>query len=856
MAHSDKKSGGLFSKLRRQTAFKAVQLADRISGHKVEPYLHGRLLRRMVNTTDKLVPLAWKAEHAENLELAICMWLRVVELSEDQKSERKVYHKALGKIAGIEIKLRRQIDAFSGPDDPQILPSLLDINPLEMFQGIERPKASNLKKDRKFLTNLWQKRIGELSSASQNALHNTYCDLASIRIRNGSHYGVVRALQPVLFQRPDHQKAYRLYYKSTLSQFHASKQNSAVFLRGWWDYYTAHQEDVSPATWEIIWAESEKMARKLLAEERFQDAVDVISPAFLAGPDKSEALVILAKAAESRQDWENAANYWQLYASITNPVTTKSRTHVAENPEEMLRKSNYGLNQLRMARLNRAVDIRGMGQLRQFNELVSRIIETIPDQRVFKNNPQIVDLVKTYVQDALKADGVSFTSNRPEGDKPLKIAICLDILKISAVHTHARVVFAICRNLMELDERIETHVIITNERFAVTTPVVSASFNPNRDEQMQEAAQQAMPEYYGKRFFLHGMKSIGLEGLIDTCKNILQIAPDVMLYGGGHKGLFSNESRVVRHCLYDHLPTAFFYIQANNEVDDKIDMIISRGPHDIIGERGNALVRAQPYPTIVANSFVTEVPIEFEKMESKIIVSAITGVRMDVLINKMSRLDMENMFSILDEVPGTVWHLFGSTDPKALIKSNPMIEHRVNAGQMVVHPVVPFDEFTDFVSKASLFFHMPGITGGSGGATVARRAGIPIVTFKHSDVSGRQPAQTIFDERNVAACADFATRLLTDRELWAATIKAQFDHTEWIRDTAPSGFYDCLTETVTAKFQRGKNDPVMLLRPTPEPAQALSQDPDLTEGERPTSLPVDSDVQHGRPYLSVVKNEA
>lgn len=789
-------------KLKRSTLRVAKRLARWDSSGKLERRLQHKLIDMVGDSVPKMRNLAWVSAGEGDLVMAVTVWEKVAQVTEGSKTDQKSYIKSMKKLAGLETKLRRQVEAFSPDDAPAVLANAPDVGVPVLLQGMSEPTPYELNFVRNFLTSFWNVDVKEMSKASQTALRKAYCDLAAKRIKEGSYYGALKALQPVLVQWPEYQPAYDLHYKTVLKRVTDRENRGDEMLDSWWTLFGARKETLSDTTLEQVWTQSERVARNLVQNGRPTDAERVILPAFKQWPENYSALIILAKAGESRQDWKTAGMYWQLYAAITNPVTTKSRTHVAENPEKMLRKSKYARNELRRARIKQAEYLHKRGKQREFGELVTRIVESVPDQRIFKNDREIIDVVRTYVQDALRMDGVISKIDWKEDNKPIRIAICLDVLKISDVHTHSRVVFAMCRNLMNLDDRIETHIIVTNERFAVTTPVVSMSFNPTKDAFMQDVAKQALPEYYGKRFFLHNYRSIGLEGIIDTCKDIIKINPDVILYGGGHKGMFSNETRVVRHCLYDSFPTAFFYIQANNEVDDKLDMIIARGPHEIIGDKGNAVVRPQPYPTIVEEGFVNEVPIDLAKMERQIIVSAITGVRMDVRMREMDPADMKTMFSLLDMVPGAVWHLIGSTDPDAMVKGNPAIARRVKAGQMVVHPVLPFEEFTTFVSDASLFFHMPGFTGGSGGASVARRAGIPILTFKHSDVSGRQPAAAIFDKADVKGCVLLAARLLKSRKEWSGMVKAQFAHTEWIRQTSAQGFYDCLAETVKISRKR------------------------------------------------------
>lgn len=499
-----------------------------------------------------------------------------------------------------------------------------------------------------------------------------------------------------------------------------------------------------------------------------------------------------AIAAMRRGDWRAAVDQWQWLA-IQSKSIARGQAGKVPAPDEIQRKMNYARNQLRTARLHLARELHSEGKSREFRALTARIMEMIPDQRVLKKERDIIDLVRTYVQDALQEDGVAVRHSAVPG-KPLRIALCLDVLKVSDVHTHSRVVFAMCRNLMAVSPDIETHIIVTNERFAVTTPVVATAFNPARSAIIYQMAREAFGEDYGTRFFMHVFHNTGLEGLINSSKSIIDIAPDVILYGGGHRGLFSNESRVIRHCLYDHFPTAFFYIQANNQVDDKLDMIIARGPHEIEGDAGEAMVRVQPYPTINEQNLMDDAPIDMDRQGRKVIVSAITGVRMNVQMEEQSDTNLKTMFSILDRVPGTVWYLIGAANPDDLVASNSLISRRVEAGQIKVYPVQPFETFTEMVNKASLFLHMPGFTGGSGGATVARRMGIPILTFRHSDVSGRQPQETIFAKGDVKGWAALACRLLTEQDVWLDTVKAQRAHTDWIRRTSGQGFYDCLAE--------------------------------------------------------------
>lgn len=534
-----------------------------------------------------------------------------------------------------------------------------------------------------------------------------------------------------------------------------------------------------------------------------------------------------AKAAEKAEDWKRATELWQLLAirmSITNRAIqdgtllrqllrahdlrrAKADPHdlehmtgterdavidVAPAPETPeMRRARFARTGLLHARVSHALALHHQGQQRYFREQLSRAIEALPDQRVLKNDPAIIEALRCHVSTALDEDGLSSCAPDP-ARQPQRIAICLDVLKLSGVHTHTRVVLAICRSLLQLDPALEMHVIVTNERFVVNTPILHPSFDPRGAADLHAAAQASLPEYYGTRFHLHILRSEGLSGLVATCRHIIGIAPDVMLYGGGHKGFYSNESRVVRHCLYNHFPTAFFFIQSNNEVDAALDMIIARGEYAIQGDPGAAVLRVQPYPTMIETRI--ETVINPDQRAGKIIVSAMTGVRMDLRLAEQSGTVMRRLLSILDRNPGAVWHFIGASNPEQVLQANPLLAERARRGQVIVHPVLPLENFSALVGSAALFLHLPGFTGGSGGAGIARRAGVPILTFWQSDVAGRQPDGTIFEPGDTAGFVEMGHRLLNDPALWEDVVQRQFAHMRWILEHSAQGFQDCLHE--------------------------------------------------------------
>ena len=789
----------LLSRLRR-SAFTGLSALARLDpSGRTEHGVGSMMITRASRSPAQLQSLAWLAEEREDLPLALRAWMALT--SGKLRGKKIPATKVYSKLAALETRMRRRVSHYAPErgldqgDAPEVV-----LSPAR-FAGQARPGGRALRMEHEALREFWQA-VDAMTESQQAQLRKAYAGLSAHRNRAKRQHIALSALQPVLARWPDYQTAYPLYYKAVLQSIRdmlddpeGEGVDSWRMLDSWWQFYETRQTHLAEATRHQIWSLSLRFASRLQEQGHLDEAERIILPAFSFWDDNAVALPVLAQVAESRGNWREAAGHWQLYASIMNPVSTKSGTIRAENAEERQRRTNYARGALRQVRASIALEARAEGRRREFRELVTRIVESLPDQRLLKYDPHLLEAARHYVQDALREDG-AFDPVRPAEEGGLRrIVVCLDILKVSEVHTHSRVIFTMCRNLLAHDPDLQIDVVITNERFAVTTPVVSDSFNPARQSDLGDRAAKALGEFYGTRFHLHQHQGSGLEGVVDSCKKILMLNPDVILYGGGHRGLFSNESRLVRHALFDLAPAAFFYIQANNQVDPKFDMVIARGPHAIEGDPGEALIRVQPYPTIVDEALSqAQTAVDPSKADAKVLVSAITGVRMDVRLSEMTKEETKGFFSILDRVPGAVWHFIGCRDIAAVRRANPEIARRVDAGQIKLHTVMPFDAFTALVGNASMFLHLPGFTGGSGGAAVARRGAVPILTFNHSDVSGRQPPETVFEADNIAGFADKAVEVLTDRDRWVAVAERQIAHTEWIRETSVQGFSDCLTE--------------------------------------------------------------
>ncbi len=753
------KRSSFTSWLRKKAVAGLLYFADRSRSGRIDRWLYGKVTARESPSPGFVKQLAYRAESRTQADSERALWRKFLTRVQTARIARDTGH-ALTRLAALETQ--------AAVADPTHAAGQLQ----EFWSYCDRT----------------------LSDTAREVMHKNFIQTIDALPTRTGYQTILDLLEPLIARAPENQSHYILALKKLRPVIQKQTEGWETAMAAWWDLISRYQTHLEEPTIEHIGTHFRALSRKAGAGTD-PDAPRKISASLITHfPEDGRSLNQMAQVWENRKDWRSAANFWQLSAATTKPVTTSNGAWVAENAEEAMRRTNTTLKRLRLARQALAQELYAKGRYREFCELASRAVELLPEHRMMKKEPETLALLKTYVHHALKTDQTELPDPETYSDTPKRIVFCLDVLKVADHYTHSRILFAICRNLMALDPEIETHIVVTNERLTVSTPLLDPAYNLTRDNVIEEMARAALPEYYGTRLHVHFYRNFGLEGLVDTCKSILALKPDVILYGGGHIGLTSNESRAVRHCLYDFIPTAFMFIQVNNEVDEKLDMVIARGPHEILGAPPEDRVRIQPYPTITDETLVTDPVIDPAKAESQILLSAVAGVRMDLRMQAQKPEDLKCLFGILDENPGSVWHFVGSRDPQELAASIPLLKERVDAGQIVLHELLPYDVFTQMAENAALYLQLPGFTGGAGGAGIARRAGVPILTFENSDVSGRQPEETVFSEADVAAFVAKANSLLSDPEEWERIARLQIAHSQYLREQAPEGFYDCLAE--------------------------------------------------------------
>ncbi len=518
----------------------------------------------------------------------------------------------------------------------------------------------------------------------------------------------------------------------------------------------------------------------------------------------SEAHMLLARLSELKGDYQRATERWQMAAALAKPSNNQQGRYMLQhgkNSGPLLARANLGL---RSARCHLALQLVEQGASRQFIEVVSRITESLGSTSIYQEDRLVLDVLSRYVRFCL-SDTHPMPATLDIADQPRRIIMCLDVLKLSDFHLHSRVVFTMSRSLLDRMPDLEIFVVITNERFAVTRPNIGSWIDFDGNDYTYSYAEKTVGDHFGQRFHLIFQRSYGLEGVVNSCKEILDLKPDLIAYAGGH-GRYSNDSRIIRHALFPYMPSALFFLGVDNSIDDQVDMILPRGPHELVGDPGAATIRVQTYPTLPDGDERIKTPKE--KPLPRYVVSALAGARFDTRMRDLPENDLRTLLQVLDRNPDVVWNFVGADNPAQLVADVPLLQKYVEEERLSVLPVMEINAFREFVTDATLFVQLPGFKGGAGGAGMARRSGVPVLTFANSDASGRQPPETVFEEEDVAGIAGMAARLLADPAEAAAVTQSQFAYAEHIRETSAYGFYDCLVETVRLARERIRHSDV------------------------------------------------
>lgn len=520
------------------------------------------------------------------------------------------------------------------------------------------------------------------------------------------------------------------------------------------------------------------LAREYIKIEKPDEAIKLLEAAIEDGPPHRDVYRLLGESYFMQERWRESLAYWYR----TSAMTKRDDARMIDRVRRKVMRCNA---QLSLEELQKGDKVAAA-------EHMAQAVEAVDYSTYLKVRRDMIDPIVAYARDVLETQGAK-PMQPPE--KPLNIILCLDVVKISAVHSHKHLYLSLAAALASLDPRITITLVATYERQISWNAGFEDYYRPDNITVLCDFIEEKVPEDLRDRISVRYFESFGLRGVINTCESILGMKPDIILYGGGRTGYHANESLMVRHILHKYVPTGFFFVQSNNDVDEMVDVIIARGRHPLNGDPQDALVRHSPYPPFPGLQAAV-VPESLTKLpqDRKRIVTAWVGVRLDKTLHGYQNNEINRILDLLERVPDADWHLIGTDDPKDLLVNHKRFGRMRTAGRIVVHPVLDYDEFYHMASSAALFFQPPGFTGGGGGASIGRNNDVPIICFEHSDVAPLQPQDYVFPEDALDHGLEAAFRVLTDESARGTLVAKQGHLLEQRRSEAPSQFYAAIQD--------------------------------------------------------------
>lgn len=526
------------------------------------------------------------------------------------------------------------------------------------------------------------------------------------------------------------------------------------------------------------------LAREFIKAGMIDEAITHLEDAERDGPPHRDVYRLLGETYFMQERWRESLRHWYRASAMTKRGDDKMIQAVRR----------------KVMRCNAQIALEELheGDRVAAAEHMAQAIEAVDYSIYLKVRRDMVDPIVAYARGVLDTKGAA---PLVVPDKPLEIVICLDVIKISAVHSHKHLYLSLAASLAALDPRIRVTLVATYERQISWNAGFEDYYRPDNIAVLRDFIEEKVPEDLRDRISVRYFESFGLRGVINTCEEILKMRPDMVLYGGGRTGYHANESLLVRHILHKYLPTGFFFVQSNNDVDELTDVIIARGRHPLNGDPQDALVAYSPYPPFpglqaaVIPESLTTLPQDRAR-----IVTAWVGIRLDKTLQGYQNDEINRILDLLDAVPEADWHLIGAENPEGLLANHKRFGRMRKAGRIVVHPVLDYDEFYHMASSATLFFQPPHFTGGGGGASIARNNGIPVLCFEHSDVAPLQPEAFVFPDEELEKGLEAAHRVLTDETVRDELVSGQWRLLEKRRSDAPKQFYAAMAQGV-ARYQ-------------------------------------------------------
>lgn len=242
------------------------------------------------------------------------------------------------------------------------------------------------------------------------------------------------------------------------------------------------------------------------------------------------------------------------------------------------------------------------------------------------------------------------------------------------------------------------------------------------------------------------LKYIYLENISDFKDLLYQFKPQSLLFIGGF-----HSSTLIRKAFYDYIPIGFVPMSNKNEIDNKIDAIITlvRDGNPFLVKNKNKINQFDIKMFNFISSFDfnddikdlnTEIKLDKSK---KHILTPINGSRLKEAIEKLSIFDVNRIYNFLIKNENIVWILLGYELNTNIQTANfKKIKKLIDAKKIINLPFT--SNFKAILSTVDLVYMPHTFSGGNQSLMQAISIGTPAIASSISDSYGRIPDFAIY----------------------------------------------------------------------------------------------------------------
>lgn len=385
--------------------------------------------------------------------------------------------------------------------------------------------------------------------------------------------------------------------------------------------------------------------------------------------------------------------------------------------------------------------------------------------------------------------------------KPKKIIFIVDRIKLGKKLSHVNFYCGIASSLASINKNTEITLFISNEGTITVGDKEKYSSQGYKDYRyIEKQAKRLAPHSYNTNFFIEMIDpkdGPGIKPILKAWNFIWSREPDVLLYFGGNL----NESKILRRVLYKYFPTIFLFTQIKNEPDKYCDLIVPPVKVSFKSSIDKRKIRVVKYPgPFLPDNEYSNRKLPFSKNPSDLIIATIlSGNRIQRSFENYSDETVKNILGILDSIPNARWIFVGITDSDSFYNANKELYKKKESNQIVTIEYI--DDLISFMEQVDLFLHLPRLTGGGGGASIAISKDVPVLTFRYSDVAARVPEQSIFEDNEISLFKEKAEELLKNPNLRVELSNLQGKFMNNISEKAKYKLYKVCIEA-TKNFQK------------------------------------------------------